>query len=116
LIRSRAGISCRESPAHRAQKFTNTTWPRNSDMRRFLPSMALNTKSGASLPTSVGADALDGAIRDDTVITALRITLPGSNNALRMRCSPHRGILELIVVEPHPKRGNKSFTLVTPLS
>jgi hypothetical protein len=77
--------------------------------------MAFNTKSGASLPTSVGAAALDDAIRDDTVNMALRITLP-AGNTLRMRCSPHRGTLELIVVEPHPKRGNKSFTLVTPLS
>jgi hypothetical protein len=29
---------------------------------------------------------------------------------------PQLGIPELIVFEPHPKHGNKSFTLVTPLS
>jgi hypothetical protein len=53
-------------------------------MRRFLPSIAFKTKSGASLPTNVGAAALDGAMRDDTVNTALRTALPASNT-LRMR-------------------------------
>src|ERR1700722_1026150 len=54
LIRSSAGICRRESPAHRAQKLMSTTWPRNSDKRRFLPSMLRNAKSGAGLPSRVG--------------------------------------------------------------
>src|ERR1700679_3731916 len=108
LIRSSAGISCRESPAHRAQKFTNTTSPRNSDMRRLLPSIAFSTKSGASLPGRVGgAAAIDGAAD-----AAQRISQPASN-ALRMRRAPHRNSLELMVFETRPQHGDEFFTLVT---
>src|SRR5882757_990008 len=80
-MRSSAGISWRESPSERLQKFTNTTWPRNSDKRKLRPSNPRNTKSGASLPTMLGA-----AAGDDAAIAALRIRLPAIN-ALRMRCN-----------------------------
>src|SRR5277367_3758872 len=79
-MRSSAGICWRESPSQRAQKFTSTTWPRNSERRRFLPSMPRNTKSGASLPTILGAAAID-----DWAIAALTIN-DAASNALRMLC------------------------------
>jgi hypothetical protein len=48
-------------------------------MRRLLPSIDFNTKSGASLPTSVGAAAID-----EPVNAVLKIKPPASNS-LRMR-------------------------------
>jgi hypothetical protein len=69
--------------------------------------MPFNTKSGASLPTNVGAAA--------SATTAHRHRQAAAN-ALRMRRRPHRGMHEVILVEPRVKRGNSSITLVTPLS
>src|ERR1700679_826057 len=79
LIRSSAGICWRESPSERVQKFTKTTWPRNSDRRKLRPSNPRNTKSGASLPTMLGA-----AASDDEARATLSIMLT-MHNALRMR-------------------------------
>src|ERR1700722_2702796 len=81
LMRSSAGICWRESPSERDQKFTRTTWPRNSDKRRFRPSKPRNTKSGAALPTMLGAAASDAV-----PIASPRLRPPAST-ALRMRCN-----------------------------
>src|SRR3974390_427418 len=81
LMRSSAGICWREFPSERDQKFTNTTWPRYSDRRRFLPSNPRSTKSGAGLPTMLGAAASDAPAK-----AAPRIR-PPTINALRMPCN-----------------------------